>query len=98
MELIGSWVFNKSHWARVGSQFAKWVSAFDIKYLNETRDVGRGDEKAITAKRGRGNDVGEGGDCSSGKEGLGAEKGERSRMGRSEWVRGCGRAGEGGYG
>lgn len=60
MELIGSWVFNKSNWTRVGSQFAKWAPAFDIKYLNKTRDVGCRDEKAIAAKRGRGNNVGEG--------------------------------------
>lgn len=97
MELIGNWVFNKSNWACVGAQFSQWVSAFDIEDLDQTREVRRGDEKAIAAKRGGGNDVGEGGDCGGGREGLGAEEGERRRVGSSEGMRGRRGVGERGY-
>ena len=90
MELIGNRVFDESNWARMGPEFTKWGSAFDIEYLDETREIRGGDEEAIAAKGGGGNDVGEGGDGGGGRKGLRAEEGERGRVSSGERASGSG--------
>ena len=81
------WVFEKTYRACVGPEFTKWGPRFDIEHLDQTREVRRGDQEAVTAERGGGNYVGEGGDGGGRREGLGIEDFEGSGVSGGERVR-----------